>query len=308
VERGAIIARLEAAEYLAFARQAEADALSAEATRREAEASLAQAERNHARAVALGADSLLAPQALEDARAAVDIARARLEATIARVEAARQGLAAARANLENTNVRAPFAGTVLRLDAEVGEVVAPSVAGGGLTRGAVVTMADLSTLEVEVDVNESYIATVRHDQPADIVLDAYPTERFPGHVRQIVPTADRQKATVLVRVAIDSSDPRILPEMGARVVFQDSAVAAPQGPARVFVPAAAVRSEGGADVVYVVSDEHAQRRIVQAGPVMGEVREVRSGLAGGEMVVLNPPADLADGTRVRIVSQSTEEG
>jgi RND family efflux transporter MFP subunit len=168
-------------------------------------------------------------------------------------------------------------------------------------------MADLSTLEVEVDVNESYIATVRHDQPADIVLDAYPSDRFPGHVRQIVPTADRQKATVLVRVAIDSSDPRILPEMGARVVFQDSAPAEPTGPARVFVPSAAVRSDAGQDVVYVVIDERVQRRAVDAAPVMGEAREVRSGLVGGELLVLNPPADLMDGTRVRIISRSSGE-
>src|SRR5690606_4864100 len=219
-----------------FVRQARADALSAEAVQREAEAALAQAQRTYDRAVALGADSLLAPQALDDARAAVEIAAARLEAARARVDAARQGLAAAEANLENTNVRAPFSGTVLRRDAEVGEVVAPSVAGGGLTRGAVVTMADLSTLEVQVGVKESYIAGVRDDQPADIILDAYPSDRFPGHVRQVVPTADRQKATVLVRVAIDSGDPRILPEMGARVVFHDSAAADDGGPARVFVP------------------------------------------------------------------------
>src|SRR5690606_35308330 len=137
----------------------------------------------------------------------------------ARVAAAEQIHAAAEAALENTRVRAPFTGTVLRKDAEVGEVVAPSVAGGGLTRGAVVTMADLSTLEVEVDVNEAYIGGVRRDQPAEIVLDAYPSVRFPGHVRQIMPTAHRQKATVLVRVVIDVQEPRILPEMGARVVF-----------------------------------------------------------------------------------------
>src|SRR5690606_26816181 len=160
----------------------------------------------------------------EDAATAPAVARARLRAAAARVESARQARAAAAASLENTRVRAPFTGTVLRKDAEVGEVVAPSVAGGGLTRGAVVTMADLSTLEVEVDVNEAYIAGVRRDQPAEIVLDAYPGEAFPGHVRQVVPTADRQKATVLVRVAIDSQDPRILPEMGARVVFLEPQV------------------------------------------------------------------------------------
>ena len=307
VSAGAIVARLEAAEYEAFVRQAGADVLSAQATRQEAEAALVQAERTYERATALGADSLLAPQVLDDARSGVDIARARLRAATARVEAARHALGAAEANLENTLVRAPFTGTILRRDAEVGEVVAPSVAGGGLARGAVVTMADLSTLEVEVDVNEAYIGGVHADQPASIVLDAYPSDRFPGHVRQVVPTADRQKATVLVRVVIDSRDPRILPEMGARVVFEDSVVAGQTAGARVFAPAAAVRSEAGVDVVYVVVDEHAHRRTVQAGPVMGDEREVRAGLAGGELLIVNAPAELTDGARVRVASQANQE-
>jgi HlyD family secretion protein len=308
VVEGAVLARLEAAEYEAFVRQARAEAAGAEATRQEALASLRLAERTHARSIELAADSLLAEQMLDDARSNVAIAEARLLAATARLEAAREGLAAAEANLENTRVRAPFTGTVLRRDAEVGEVVAPSVAGGGLTRGAVVTMADLSTLEVEVDVNEAYIGGVRADQPAEVVLDAYPTDRFPGHVRQVVPTADRQKATVLVRVAIDSSDPRILPEMGARVVFRDSITAgAEAGPARVFVPASSVRSEGGGDVVYVMAEEHVERRAVEAGPVMGDMREVRSGLRGGETLVLDPPAELTDGARVRVTTRQDEE-
>lgn len=312
VQAGAVIARLEAAEYEAAVRQADAEVLAAEAARLEAEAGVAQATRDLERAQALAADSLIPPQMLEDARTALDVAEARLRAAAARVESARQARAAAVANLENTRVRAPFTGTVLRKDAEVGEVVAPSVAGGGLTRGAVVTMADLATLEVEVDVNEAYIAGVRRDQPAEIVLDAYPGTAFPGHVRQVVPTADRQKATVLVRVAIDSQDPRILPEMGARVVFLEQQEAgAPDVEAtapRIFVPAAAVRSEAGEDVVYVVVEGHAHRRVIDAGPVMGGEREVRSGLIGGETLVLDPPAQLADGARVRIVEGNANQG
>ena len=305
VTRGAVLARLEAAEYEAAALQAASETLAAEATVHEAEASLAQAARARARAEAM--DSLIPVQQVEDARTAHITAEARLAAARARLEAARQAHAGARANLENTLIRAPFAGTVLRKDAEVGEVVAPAVAGGGLTRGAVVTMADLSTLEVEVDVNEAYIAQIRDDQPAEIILDAYPAERFPGHVRQVVPTADRQKATVLVRVAIDSHDPRILPEMGARVVFGEEE-GAPTGavlPPRVFVPAAAVRNDGGQDVVWVVVDGRATRRVIEAGPVMADEREVRGGLQGGETLILDPPADLADGDRVR-VPQNTE--
>jgi RND family efflux transporter MFP subunit len=176
--------------------------------------------------------------------------------------------------------------------------VAPSVAGGGLTRGAVVTMADLQTLEVEVDVNESYIGDVRQDQPATIVLDAYPSVSYPGHVRQILPTADRQKATILVRVAFDSADAKVLPEMGARVVFTSEADSA-GAPARIVVPAAAVRNEAGTDVVWIVTDGVVSRREIDAGPVSGGEREVRSGLRGGETLVVDPPADLVEGARVR---------
>ncbi|HEX6938662.1 MAG TPA: efflux RND transporter periplasmic adaptor subunit [Longimicrobiales bacterium] len=307
VEAGTVLARLEAAEYEAAVRQAVAERLSAEAARREASAAVLQAERDLERARVLAADSMIPPQELEDAATALEVARARLAAAEARVDAARHVQAAAEANLENTRVRAPFTGTILRKDAEVGEVVAPSVAGGGLTRGAVVTMADLSTLEVEVDVSEAYIGGIQDGQPAEIVLDAYPTVRFPGHVRQIMPTADRQKATVLVRVAIDARDERILPEMGARVVFLEPTEADARteaGPPRVFVPAAAVRNEAGEDVVYVVADGIARRRVIEAGPVSGGEREVRGGLNGGETLVIDAPAELTDGARVRIAGSN----
>lgn len=311
VPEGAIIARLEAAEYEAAARLASAELLVTEAAHHEAQAAFAQAQRDVERARALATASLLPANALEDAETAGRIAEIRVQAADARLAAAAQSVAIAEANLENTLVRAPFSGTVLRKDAEVGEVVAPSV-GGGLTRGAVVTMADLSTLEVEVDVNEAYISGISQDQPAEVVLDAYPSERFPGHVRQVLPTADRQKATVLVRVGIDSSDSRILPEMGARVVFLEpagSARADPSIPTRVFVPAAAVRSEGGESVVYVVEEGRAQRRIVEAGPVSGEEREIREGLNGGERLVLDPPPEFQDGAPVRVVeTPGNQEG
>lgn len=310
VEAGQVIARLEAAEYEAAVRQAAADRLSAEAARQEAAAAVAQADRALERARALASREVVAPEVLEDAETAAEVARARLAAAVARVEAARQIEAAAEAGLENTRIRAPFTGTILRKDAEVGEVVAPAVTGGGLTRGAVVTMADLSTLEVEVDVNEAYIGGIRQDQPAEVVLDAYPALRFPAHVRQIMPTADRQKATVLVRVAIDVQDPRILPEMGARVVFlepTESAVEA-AGTPRVFVPAAAVRRDGSDDVVYVVIDGRAHRRPIEAGPVSGGEREVRTGLNGGETLVLDPPPELVDGARVRAAGRNFNVG
>jgi len=298
VRQGEVIARLDDAEYGAAVRQAESNVLNAKAAAIEAEARLTQARRDLDRARTLFADSLVSVQSVQDGETALESADAQARAADARVQAAEGALGIARANLENTRIRAPFDGTVLRKDAEVGEVVAPSVAGTGLTRGAVVTMADLTTLEVEVDVNESYIGDVEQDQAATIVLDAYPSASYSGHVRQILPTADRQKATILVRVAFDSADARVLPEMGARVVFiggADSADAA----TRVMVPVAAVRNEAGADIVWIVTDGVASRRAIEAGPVSGGEREVRSGLRGGETLVLDPPEDLRDGARVR---------
>src|SRR5207237_8605160 len=156
--------------------------------------------------------NLVSPQDVENADSRGRQAEARFGAQSARVDAAAAALRVAQANLENTYIRAPFSGTVLRKEAEVGEVVAPSV-GGGLTRGAVVTMADLATLEVEVDVNEAYIGRIHSDQSARITLDAYPDTAFRGRVRQIIPSADRRRATVPVMVYILDRDPRILPAM-----------------------------------------------------------------------------------------------
>jgi RND family efflux transporter MFP subunit len=208
----------------------------------------------------------------------------------------------AQASNDNTVIRAPFSGTVLRKDAEVGEVVAPSV-GGGLTRGAVVTIADLSTLEVEVDVNEAYIGRVRSGLPARITLDAYPDTTFRGAVRQVVPTADRQRATVQVKVSITDHDPRILPEMGAKVDFlapdttRAGAVARPV----IRVPSAAVKTDAGASVVWIVREGRLIRRPVETGPVSGGFLEVRSGLNGGEQILTGGVESPTEGMRVKVI-------
>jgi len=220
LREGEMIARLENAEYRAQVSQAEANLSTARAQQIEAEAERNQFEREARRLRDIRAENaeLVSAQDVEAAEARAAQSDARARAAAARVESAQAGLRFAQASLENTVVRAPFSGTVLRKEAEVGEVVAPSV-GGGLTRGAVVTMADLTTLEVEVDVNEAYIARITNGQAARIILDAYPDTSFQGRVRQVVPTADRQRATVQVKVSITDRDPRILPEMGARVDF-----------------------------------------------------------------------------------------
>jgi RND family efflux transporter MFP subunit len=242
---------------------------------------------------------------------------ARAGAAEARIEAGQAALRFAEANLQNTFIRAPFTGTVLRKEAEVGEVVAPSV-GGGLTRGAVVTMADLTTLEVEVDVNEAYIGRVTHEQPARITLDAYPDTAFRGAVRQVVPTADRQRATVQVKVSIVDRDARILPEMGARVDFiapeaappeslrgggAAAAIGSPAAAPRFRLPAAAVRDFEGRTVVWLVRDERLEPRSVEAGPTSGGFREIRSGLVGGERVLTGGVESPRAGQRVQPKAQ-----
>jgi HlyD family secretion protein len=291
VREGEIIARIESGDF-------EAQVASARATAAQFEAQLAQAKRDLERARTLRGQGLNSGAELENAETAAGVLAAQLNAARAQVKLAE-------VNLENTRVRAPFDGTVLRKDAEVGEIVAPSSAGGGLTRTAIVTMADLRTLEVEVDVNEAYIAQIRNGQPSRITLDAYPDTSFAGRVRQVVPTADRQKATVQVKVSILDRDPRILPEMGAKVVFAREAdthnVTATAR--RVTVPAAAVVNGGEGARVWIVEDDRVLSRAVEVGPEHGDHQvEIRRGLTGGESVVLDPPASLKNGARVRVAS------
>ena len=307
VEKGAVIARLDNADYAAAVGQAEAGLASAKASLIEAQSDRDQMQRDLVRVRDIQAQNpnLVSPQDVENADSRARQAAARFDAQSARVDAAAATLRMAQANLENTYIRAPFSGTVLRKEAEVGEVVAPSV-GGGLTRGAVVTMADLATLEVEVDVNEAYIARIQGGQQARITLDAYPDTSFRGAVRQVVPTADRQRATVQVKVTIVDRDPRILTEMGAKVEFLEVARArtagAPQAVERprILVPAEAVRSDEGRSVVWIVREGRLQKRDVDAGPVSGNFREIRSGLAGGEQLLVGGIEIPREGQRVKI--------
>jgi RND family efflux transporter MFP subunit len=306
LRRGEIIATLENADYEAQAAQAKAAVATARAELVEARTASEVAAREAERLRDMRQENadLVSEQDLDGVEGRARQSAARLEASEARLKAAEANLRFAMANLENTVIRAPFSGTVLRKEAEIGEVVAPSV-GGGLTRGAVVTMADLTTLEVEVDVNEAYIARVRKEGPARITLDAYPDTSFRGAVRQVVPTADRQRATVQVKVSILDRDPRILPEMGARVDFLEDSVAAGPGapaggPPRFRVPAAAVREANGESVVWLVREGRLEPRSVQAGPVSGGFREIRSGLSGGERVLIGGVERPEAGMRVEV--------
>ena len=287
VRKSEVIARIEAGVYRA---QVEA----AKAQMAEENANLVQARRDLERSRALRDQNVISQAEFENTETQLRVNEATYESAVAQHRLAAE-------NMENTLVRAPFDGTVLRKDAEVGEIVAPASAGGGLTRTAIVTMADLATLEVEVDVNEAYIARVRNGQDARITLDAYPDTSFTGKVRQVVPTADRSKATVLVKVSILDRDPRILPEMGAKVVFSDGdGSSATVVPVRITVPSAAVVRDGNSARVWVVENAKVAARSVELGREANNHVEVRSGLNGGETVVVQPPAGLAEGARVRV--------
>jgi RND family efflux transporter MFP subunit len=304
VKKGQVIATLENADYAAAVAEARANLANAKAQLIEAIADSGQTARDARRVTQVhGNDpALVSEQDAETARSKAEQAAARAGAARARVGAAAAALQVAEATLENTYIRSPFTGTVLRKEAEIGEVVAPSV-GGGLTRGAVVTMADLTSLEVEVDVNEAYIGRVSHGQKARITLDAYPDTSFRGEVRQVVPTADRQRATVQVKVSIVDHDARILPEMGARVDFLASDSGKTATPSatdsRFRIPAAAVHDAGGKTVVWLVRDGRLQMREVAAGPVSGDFREVTRGLSGGERIVTGGVEKPEEGMRVK---------
>ncbi len=308
VQKGQVMGVLRNLDQRTAVDAARAALASAKATHEEAKANRDQTELEVRRSADMKERGLISASEFEssDARAKVD--RARVARTAAEIESAEARLRVAEVDLEKTFIRAPFAGAVLRKEAEVGEIVSPLPSSGGLTRGAIVTMANLATLEVEADVNEGYVSRAREGMRAEITLDAYPGDRFPGHVRQIVPTADRQKATVLVKVAFDSLDARVLPEMGSRVSFLSdpvpaSTAASDSGAALsavVAIPRTAVRNVEGRAVVFVVSKGRASARGVSPRPLDADRVAISGGLAPGEQVVVEAPATLKDKARVRV--------
>jgi len=272
-----------------------------------------RSERDTAEMLARALDAQVAQgKAAVEAAEAEETRSARdAETQVSRVEAARAGVASAKAGRDEVAARrddyflhAEFAGVVLRKEAEVGEVVAPAIAGGSTTRGAVLTLADFSTLEMEVDVFERDVSRVESGAPCRILLDAYPRDPFPGRVRQVVPTADRQKATVQVKVAFDAPDSRVLPEMGGKVVFLEMGTEVSNAADRILVPTAALVDRGGRRGVFLLEREGTEERVrftpVEAGAAEGDRTVARGGLSGGERVVLDPAADLADGSRVTL--------
>jgi RND family efflux transporter MFP subunit len=280
VKKGEVIARLEDQDVLAALAQAKAGL---EVSR----ADSADAERTLARTKSLFASNLAAQADLDAAQATYD----RVRATIASSKA---GVRAAEVAVENTRIRAPFDGTVLTKDADVGEIVAP-FASSVNSRGAVVTIADMSSLQVEADVSESNITRVKVGQPCEIVLDAYP-----GRVNKIVPTADRAKATVMTKVVFDKLDRRVLPEMSAKVTFLsgDSAAAEAGAPPLLTVMSSAIVERAGNTVVLLVRNGKVTETPVRTGRVIGNRTEILQGISQGDQLVLNPTPGIVTGTSV----------
>ncbi|MFG6456731.1 efflux RND transporter periplasmic adaptor subunit [Roseateles sp. BYS96W] len=299
VRKGQVLARLDDTGLKAARAAAEAQVRSAQASQGQVRAQLAQAQADARRQAELAATGMTTRQNHEQTATAVKTYAAQLEASQRQVEAAQAQLKQAQVNFDYATVRAPFDGVVTARAAQVGEIISPLSAGGGFTRTGVGTIVDMDSLEVNVDVNEAYIAQVKADMPCEAVLDAYPDWRIPAHVVAVIPSADRGKATVKVRVAMDQKDERVVPDMGVRVSFL---AAKPRAEAKplpgVLLPPEAVVERDGGQVVFVVSDGRAEQRSVKLGADVGKVKLAIEGVKAGETVVLSPPAELKQGSTI----------
>ena len=300
VKQGQELARLDAAFAARGLALAQAEAAAAASSLEETRVRIREAQLDYDRAERLASSEISSRADLDRARAQLDAVRARLAAQSDQLTTARRSVDVQQQTVEDTIIRAPFDGIVVSKDAQPGEMISPVSAGGGFTRTGICTIVDMSSLEIEVDVNEAYINRVSPNQRVEAVLDAYPDWKIPAHVITAVPTADRQKATVKVRIAFDQRDQRILPDMGVKVSFiTDEATAATTE--MVEIPKGAVRRDGETDVVFVVKDDRLERRAIRVGGTEGEVARVISGLSAGETVAVTGE-NLADGDKVKVKS------
>jgi HlyD family secretion protein len=301
IREGQVLAHLDDATPRKQLALAEARLASQRRTLTEMDVRLREAKLNQQRMRRLLEQGISTQSQVDTADAEADSLAARLDVGRQEVTVAEREVALRRQDLEDTVIRAPFSGVAVSKDAQPGEMISPVSAGGGFTRTGICTLVDMKSLEVEVDVNESYINRVKPGQRAEATLDAYPDWQIPSRVIMPVPTADRQKATVRVRIAFDRLDPRILPDMGVKVAFLgDQKEGSVPARAAVVVPRAAVRKDGDKDVIFVIRGDHVERRAVGLSPAPGDEAVVLSGLAAGERVVIEGPADLKDGARVSV--------
>ena len=298
VETGQVLARLDDSNVATSYALAEAQLISSQNSLKETEALLIEARAIYKRTQNLVDRGLSSEAEMDSARAGSEFLQAQLDRKKADVGVAEKQLDVYRQQLEDTIIRAPFSGIVVAKNAQPGEMISPISAGGGFTRTGIGTIVDMDSLEIEIDVNESYINRVKAGQKTVATLDAYPDWPIPCHVIAIIPTADRQRATVEVRVGFDELDERILPDMGVKVAFQDGASTSP-GRAGVLIPQSAIQENDGKQYVWRVVDGVVERMAVATAGERGKEILVTSGIAGGEKVIMNAPTGLQNGARVK---------
>ncbi len=302
VHEGFVLATLDDSDARRALDSAKADRDSAQAAIADFQVQLKNAEIELQRAKQLLAAGVQSQQTLDNATMAADSLRAKIALAKQQVAGSQARVGEAQQNVDNTVIRAPFDGIVVSKDAQVGEMVSPISAGGGFTRTGIATIVDMNSNEIEVDVNEAYIARVVPGQNVTAVLDAYPDWQIPSRVRTVIPTADRQKATVKVRISFLKLDSRILPDMGIKVTFfgaepeQKSGAAEPA----TLIPQEAVRDDQGKKIVFLVKEDRLERRAVTLGGTRGTEAEVLAGIDAGDTVVVKSPATLRDGQAVDI--------
>ena len=302
VKKDQVLARLDPVNSSTMLTMGERELAAARSNLTEIEVRLAEARRNLERNEELVKQQLVSQTALDTSRAEANALAARLAASQAQVKVSESNLAMRRIDYNDLNVRAPFDGVVISKDAQPGEMISPMSAGGGFTRTGIATIVDMASREVEVDVNEAYINRVKNNQRVEAKLDAYPDAPLAAHVINIVPTADRTKATVRVRIGFDKLEPQILPDMGIKVRFLDEKpvqAAATSGP-RIRVPSAAVQRIGGESYVWVVSEGRVERRAITVGAENDGQAEVLAGVKAGEELVAPIVEGLEDGGKVRL--------
>lgn len=300
VRAGQVLARLDDSTLQAALRLYRAQLEAARRQIPESEVRLEQARTQLQRQERLRKEGLNTPNDIDNARAEVDSLVARIASAQEAVKVAESQISMQQTAIDDTIIRAPFTGVAISKDAQVGEMISPVSAGGGFTRTGICTIVDMRSLEIEVDVNESYINRVRGGQPVTAVLDAYPDWQIPAAVIAVVPTADRQKATVLVRIGFKDLDPRILPDMGVKVTFLREAdqAATPVAQAVTLVPQGAVKTDNGSTFVFLISGQTVERRAIKTGGTDGNRVEVVAGLKGGDRVVIAAPPELVAGKEI----------
>jgi RND family efflux transporter MFP subunit len=314
VEKDQIIGRLDDSNARAAFEQAQAQLSQAEANLRASQVAFDDAKPIFKRNEQQMSAGVISAQTFDNARAAYNAAEQDLAVRTRGVALAKAGVEVARRNLDDTIVRAPFTGVVTVKAAQAGEIVSPSSAGGGYTRTGIGTIVDMDSLEVEVDVSENFINRVRPSQPATVKLNAYPDWDIPAHVIAVIPTADRSKATVKVRVGFKERDARILPDMGARVSFlsepeKQDGKSAPVAVSAVVIPPDAVQSNGDTGTVYIINgNDTVERRVVRLGARTSDGQLVLSGLPGGTRIAASNLAALSDGAKIHVVTQEAGQG